>query len=355
MAKLISYIPSFMSMLYYGEMRQKNDHDYGILQDISDMFGGMPTPVVDRTKIFTPPLNTKLLEPMRQNPTTNAKFEDCCRSRAKELLETDKQIDVYWSGGIDATTALVALLEQDEHNQVNVKLNYESIGEYPWFFENIIKKRCNYEMFDGYYCLDYNLDNLIVTGLCGDKLFGSLEMLQDKSERNLPWNTAFYNIFNVKSNIRETLISRLPIHLKKCPFEVRTQQDLLFWLGYSMHWQMAHTRWMIYLPCDSKEKLENVQAFFNSQCFEKWALTNPDLRMKDTWNTYKFPMKDYIYKYTKDKLYRDYKLKVFSSANFAAIPNVWATDDEFNVYYRDDIMEYINNKSTKLEQFLNED
>lgn len=38
-------------------------------------------------------------------------------------------------------------------------------------------------------------------------------------------------------------------------------------------------------------------------------MKNPDKKIKDTWTSYKFPMKEYIFNFDKNKYYLDNKIK----------------------------------------------
>ena len=50
-------------------------------------------------------------------------------------------------------------------------------------------------------------------------------------------------------------------------------------------------------------------AFFYTDYFEKWALSNPYAGHNDDYRTYKWPMKKYIYDYDKNEEYLNTKQK----------------------------------------------
>eukprot|EP00479_Gromia_sphaerica_P004353 TRINITY_DN15112_c0_g1_i1.p1 TRINITY_DN15112_c0_g1~~TRINITY_DN15112_c0_g1_i1.p1 ORF type:complete len:105 (+),score=8.93 TRINITY_DN15112_c0_g1_i1:68-382(+) len=70
---------------------------------------------------------------------------------------------------------------------------------------------------------------------------------------------------------------------------------------------------------------------FRTEDFQKWSLANHAVKMpdKNKWETYKLPLKEYIYDLTNDKEYFKVKVKVGSlrhtpSKNFAI-------DSNFNI------------------------
>ena len=65
-------------------------------------------------------------------------FEEVCLESAQLLANTGKTIDFHWSGGIDSTTALVALNEVCP-KQLHVICNKYSIVEYPDYYDKVVK------------------------------------------------------------------------------------------------------------------------------------------------------------------------------------------------------------------------
>ena len=65
-------------------------------------------------------------------------FEEVCMDAAQILVDTGKTIDFHWSGGLDSTTALVALNEIAP-KQLHIICNKYSIAEYPSYYDKIIK------------------------------------------------------------------------------------------------------------------------------------------------------------------------------------------------------------------------
>ena len=71
---------------------------------------------VDRTGKFNP--LDMMYEPIPVVNKFNKTFEECCMDAAKNLWSLGKPIELFWSGGIDSSGALVALLETKSKNDV---------------------------------------------------------------------------------------------------------------------------------------------------------------------------------------------------------------------------------------------
>ena len=60
----------------------------------------------------------------------------------------------------------------------------------------------------------------------------------------------------------------------------------------------------------NKEFISNYfHHFYSGVNFQKWSMTHPHLKIKDSWSSYKFYVKDLIYEFTQDGIYREQKVK----------------------------------------------
>jgi hypothetical protein len=252
-------------------------------------------------------------------------FTEVADERGVNLWNENKEIKVYWSGGIDSTVALVSLLKSkpsDWHDRLKVIYTDSSIEEYSLIWNNYIDGKVQTEKVvelgkdpNKYYMdkpffspvlkhIKDNLDTGIsVTGECGDQLFGSsgfanhfklLEMTVDKFlEERYPNNIDEIKLFN-----------------SKCPYTISSIEDLLWWWNFSLKWDEVSYRALSLVK--NKNYLANSRPFFRTDDFQKWSISNPNKKIKDTLESYKFTAKDYIFDYTSDADYRDKKLKVGS-------------------------------------------
>lgn len=290
----------------------------------------------DRTGQLQSRVNTHIVDEIPSIGQFNESFSDICYERANELLSRNKTTTVFWSGGIDSTVALTALMQVATNNsQIKVIYEERSIEEYPWFYEKYVKK-LNHELLDKFiwrYELDEN--EITVDGNCGDQLFGSVSLSEKEGIKDKPWREfidcdelfsfglhVLANKTFTKRSIRNFVLEHIEDHITACPFEIKTIFDLYWWLNFTIKWQTVSFRAFTCKPF-SQDLYENTYSFFNTPDFQRWSMVNHDLKVKDTTETYKFVAKDFIHDFTKDADYRDNKLKKSSGARrFSKDPEV---------------------------------
>lgn len=293
--------------------------------------------ILDRTGTLDQGFEAQVLNPFPDfsvDTQDDPSFAEVCDRRAIEIIELAKKeqrpIYVFWSGGIDSTTALVALLRNLEKKDIDeyltVYLNQESINEYPEFYSDIIQPGLNMQNIDASF--DFLEGNpVIVTGELGDQMFGSvtmIELLNIESDINdlevlkKPYKTLLpkYIKHRLKTgndeNAKKLFEFLVPL-IERCPWKIETIFDCLWWMNFTLKWQHVDLRFAAGFHNHLAELERNYNLcwhFFKSEDFQRWSVNNPDMKIKDTWDTYKFPAKEYIYKYTGDRDYMDNKQKV---------------------------------------------
>ena len=306
---------------------------------ISDLLGFMsetnPTIGYDRTGILDNRFKYKSISPI---PTIsgnfNKTFKDICYETAQSLINLNKPISIFWSGGMDSTCLLTTFMELvSDPKQLRVIMTPDSIDEYPWFYEEKIKSHYDilmhhkfvyrYEPRQSIPGGNFAGDEIFLTGSFGDQLFGSYKVMNSFDIKDKSWKEAFDNdlLFRVKTGIdwrndllckkvvRDFIRDMLPIQLKAAPYEIKTIFDLFWWVNFSIKWQCIVFRPLGFNTELTKKKFNQMASFYSAPDFQRWAMLNPDLKEKGTPETYKFPMKDVIYDFTKDAHYRDNKTK----------------------------------------------
>ncbi|WP_375563130.1 hypothetical protein ACE193_11545 [Bernardetia sp. OM2101] len=278
--------------------------------------------LIDRTQTLDiGHLKFEVLDPLYDFQKTELSFKQIALFRAKQLLilaqKTNKRICVLWSGGIDSTVALVALIQvaQEKGNLDNLEvlLSTESINEFPNFFEQVIQNKINYTLYQPpLYPLLEDKTKVFVTGEHGDQLFGS-----DK----VKYYVLSEDAFKPYSDILPFMISRklgtekytqkmmdfLAPQIDKSPVSIHTLYDYLWWMNFSQKWQHVSLRLI-----SKSEKLildKNVIHFFSSSEFQSWSISNHHLKIDRAWNTYKQVAKSFIHSFFEDEEYLLYKEK----------------------------------------------
>lgn len=128
------------------------------------------------------------------------------------------------------------------------------------------------------------------------------------------WETAFPKILKIQlatDERAEKAFSYLKPQFAACPIPLNTLFDLLWWMNFSMKWQAVSLRMPMALKqYDAKVFEPLTHHFFRTKEFQLWSLANPDKRIRDTWDSYKWPLKAYIRDFTGDEDYYEDKEKV---------------------------------------------
>jgi hypothetical protein len=274
----------------------------GYLNNFSKRF---KAPLVDRTGIMSDEIKaiTKLPEDQREQDT---KFNRIANTRAKIILaRADKEkrdLRVSYSGGIDSTVALIALIKNKGKHpsvKITVVMSKESLKEYPLFYSKFIRgkltvKWANKKNLDVVLAEKGKKAFFIVTGELGDQLFGSSLMFREnfKDDLDKDWTEVFTPKF---VNYWRPLVEENP------------QQDfstanVFWWLNFTLKYQWVQLR--MFAMLEGKVPLTDFIHFFGGPRFQRWAMSTPmEVKFSDLKDekTYKMPAKEYIHNFTGDK------------------------------------------------------
>ena len=315
---------------------------------------------IDRTGTLTSGFPCKILSEI-PTASTDSDFPTICAEVAHALLDRairdDVGVQITWSGGIDSTVALLALREaaqnRGELQRLEIRYTIGSIAEYPLFFEEFIFKKLRARPAD--HPLPTILDGkqLTITGELGDQLFGSdylAEVVrsglgQTRYERVLP-------ALMTRKLGRETrarfLLDYLRPQIAAAPVPIRTAFDYIWWLNFSLKWQMVSLRLPAFTALNSS--VTDVQAvaattipFFADARFQSWSLSNPRLRATTDWRKYKLEAKKFILQHTDDFDYYTTKEKQ-PSLKSVIVNRSQQGQERYRLFIRDDY-------SVELERF----
>ncbi|GJM09220.1 MAG: hypothetical protein DHS20C11_14960 [Lysobacteraceae bacterium] len=281
--------------------------------------------MIDRTGTLDTGFPYRVMDPIPKATNSPLTFEDISDAIGEELIDralTDnKEIQVLWSGGIDSTLVLIALLKAAERrgktDLIEVVLTIDSIQEYSEFYAQHIHNRLRirpvaHPVF-GY--LDD--DKIIVTGEHGDQLFGS-----DYLAKFVPTGTAWLPYKDVLPLIitgklgdpdqADVVMDYLRPQIAKAPVLIETVFDLFWWLNFSLKWQHVTFRTVIYRRKNHRKTYDTLCHFFRDPRFQNWSLTNRDKVIGGDWDSYKYVAKQYIFDYTNDERYFRHKRKEVS-------------------------------------------
>ena len=290
----------------------------------------------------------------------NKTLEDCMLEKAQRIWDTGRNLKVYWSGGIDSTGALVALIRTAKNDDLDRLIvcmdnkstdlskgkSFSSLTEYQLFFDKFIDGKLNVELMNLFedYKEDF-YDNgtdtttiliggvnrhiaksvednyLCITGELGDQMFGSDAFANDPDLINMT-SKEF-----LKRPIYKKHLSDIEKLNKACPIDTNKLTDMLWWWNFSTKW--CEIRFRAFDCIGDNYHWDNIVNFYDTEDFQKWSISNPDKKIKKTPASYKWTLKDFIYDYTKDADYRDNKLKIGSLVT--SIGSIAAIDDKYNI------------------------
>jgi hypothetical protein len=243
-------------------------------------------------------------------------FTDVALKTAEDLWKKagDKNIALYWSGGIDSTVALTSLIRtnSDWMKRMIIYASEYSINiEYPLFYQTHLKT-ANVVLLKDLEFFNPNLfsdDRIVVDGTCGDQIWGC-NVMKDMGDLR---KSHYTNLFTTEQFQRQTIgvrhhtIDYITDQVEKFVVPIKTVSDLYWMLTFTHKWD--HVRLRMMASVKDFNKFHSLNSFFNSIHFQKWAMSNLDVKLGNTWNTYKQPAKDFIYEFTKDNEYRIHKLQ----------------------------------------------
>jgi hypothetical protein len=275
--------------------------------------------LVDRTRTIDD--FYAILGPLPTIPNEPVDYGAACDEKAHEILshcrDEDKELRVSWSGGIDSTNAIVALLKfHEEYPEVDMKvcLNQKSIDEYPWFYTNLIESNDRIEIYRGEVmeaedlgeneALGLNMsrdtgrDYVVVTGELGDQIFGAKILVPDIKENGTDGTVKMHysNVFSPDmATYLEPLIDAMPDDWD------RDCGHVMHWLNFILKWQWCQLRMFVMYPVPYLK----YRHFFDHDPLQQWCLQN---NMQVKWpeydiKRYKEVAKRYIADFTGDEEY----------------------------------------------------
>jgi len=339
-----------MTKLFYAnllKLKIDSKRDTLIFADSKNIIGNI-LPLIDRTGKLSMPYNFEIYPDWKMpNYDSNflKTFEECCDQRTQEIInqadQENKKIHIFWSGGIDSTLILVSFIKKLGMNKVKEKirifLSIGSISENYYFFDRYVSK-LNYT---NSYCIEdlFFDDEIIVTGEYSDQIFGSdlALKLYKKSNKTYEFHDdydreKFHSLFvdedteislidyhkdspyrGLEIDSRESWLDLLEESVLSSGLPLKSMFDYLWWFNFNFKWQSIYFRMVIRTKNQNAINYnflnKNLIYYFGSKDFQLWSMKNLDKKINDSWHTYKFPAKKYIYEFDGNKNYLDYKVK----------------------------------------------
>jgi hypothetical protein len=286
--------------------------------------------VIDRTGALPLPFSWQVFDsiPVTDDSTSESDFGALCDARGDalvaEAVAADATIRHFWSGGIDSTSALIALMRAVERRRcperLCVLLSMESVLEYPEFYLRFIDDRFAVEAVRPPMAQALQPGALSVTGEHGDQLFGS-QLLAPYVRRGVahePYRDLLPLV--MLERLRNPLAARsveryLQPVLDAAPAPIVSLFDALWWLNFSLKWQDVSLRMVGLSGGLARARFGALRHFFRTDAFQRWSIATTPGRPVRAWTDYKAPAKEYICAFTGDDRYFRQKIKEDSLRN----------------------------------------
>jgi hypothetical protein len=278
--------------------------------------------LVDRTHKWQPSRRYKVLEPVPEG-TTPYSFTQCVEAAAEEYVTRckNKKIVLMWSGGLDSTCAFYALIKTGV--KFTCQVNHHSMNEFPLLAAEILSgKYPNVEPqyvitgfggidqphpqheFDFTKYLKDNPDVVIMTGECGDQVFGSaVSVCRSDTTRQSVYTDV------VNPNIVDQLDPTVLAFLNK-PKDKITFAQWAWAVNFCCKWQNVCIRMGMSWGLFPGDPYSNVIHFFNTPDFQRWSMKNYEFNcMHQQKYTYKLELRKYLISQGCNQEYAKTKIK----------------------------------------------
>lgn len=303
------------------------------------------------------------------DPQFKLSFSEITDQRAveikKKIHENNRRLTLYYSGGIDSTVCLVALLRNltaEELSFINLAMSAESIIENPHFFASHIQGR--FKIIDSAverFSETATAGSTIISGEQGDSLFGTelgLQLLHTYGAEIISSDSAFSDYADLLIEFFKIdrdpgfgvkFYEQMVANIESAQIPVYSLQDFFWWKIFNLKYTECAVRTAIYLyNGNDRAKVLNEQIFnwFNHPDYQKWSMANNNNFQKMRGNsqlTYKWVAREYIREFDKNSWYFNHKTKLPSLKSILyrneALLNekpVFAMDTDCRLHYYTD-------------------
>jgi len=212
--------------------------------------------------------------------------------RAQSIVDLDRPLKLFWSGGIDSTLMVAAILPKIKHrDQVAIYHTCESLRENPLFIDHVQSFNVKTVMWSDAWSTPFAADDVVVTGTSSDEITGSLDQSFFAQYGNSLSGT--WQDFFLQHRKSDQFIARCEQLFAQCPVEIQTVFDARWWFYfYIRHTYYARRDWNINLENDFEH---NVVQFYNCADFDSWSMLNKHSLYGDRYSDYKYCFKQAIH------------------------------------------------------------
>ena len=231
------------------------------------------------------------------------KYEYTSDSFEQVVLETAEgitgDIGVMWSGGIDSSLALIALLHTGK--KVVIYFTPKSVSEGILIFKPILEKwknQIDLKLFTKFYEI---AEPTIVTGEVADQLWGHQKITYGMTN-NLRNEHAdpYLAMKSFYPNAKEEFLEKSVMIFNQCDYNLDTADDILWWYMFTQKFFAVKYRMLTFTEPEHRHHYTRLNHFFETDKFRAWSNTahRDKTLVSETAEDYKRAAKEFIVKYT---------------------------------------------------------
>jgi hypothetical protein len=297
------------------------------------------------------------------DPNFNLSWDEVTDRRAVEIEQLiqieNKKLVVFWSGGIDSTCIVTAILKNFSTanlSQVSIACTAESILENPVFYNKYIVP--NFNTVNTNYYVNHNMinsaDTLLVEGFGADTLTMSVAPSLDvcMSVRNgqmllQDWRTQPDNLIQYLSLVTKSTefakwyYEKNFNNITSVNVPIETYFDFMWWFGFNYdYYNWALHAWFFYyrhlnIPYTQFKSI--CVGWYRTDEYQLWAMKNNGALVKHGIGpgSFKRHPKQYIYNYDSNECYYRYKTKINSNGRNqnSNCQKEFAITDQFEILF----------------------
>jgi hypothetical protein len=325
-----------------------------------------PTRFVSRNGVWELPWEQEVIpgfEMPEYDPNFNKSFAEVSDARAIEVrsrINNGEKFAVMFSGGIDSTTVMCALirnLSTEELKSVIVCASAETILENPVFWSKFIvdKFKVRNSAITKYH--DLIEDGYVpITADEGDCIFGTVFGLQmyanyDYYVSGLSHDSQTH-LSNIKHHIstgdvhyseyKDVIIRHLQIasnpdfgkfmyekmdhNIKTSTVPIHSLHDFFWWEIFNIKYLNCAVRGALFYNdrIEWRKCMDTILNWYSGIDYQRWSMVNNNngQKIQSTHSSYKTVAKEYIWTVDRNDWYKNFKIKIDSMNHITSIQNV---------------------------------
>lgn len=356
----------YFSKLLSPEVRQELPKGSKFLLNTAHAFGY--SSFIPRMGEWTLPWNVAVApgyEMPEYDPTYSKSFEEVSDMRAMDLKkliqQTNGKFAVFWSGGIDSTCCVTAILKNltlEELDHIYIALSPDSMIENPNFYIDHIHNKVKvldsqenrYSDFveQGFICVPSDLGDALFGTELGTKMYAQFKEVAEqlptdtkKLVENLYQEVISEDVHYSKyehliiayldnilakkkavlrpsdANFGRLFYEKMVHNINTSTVPVHSLHDFFWWIIFNVKFMHCALRapYLYSMGENRRAVAENVFSWYGSKDYQQWSMANNNNGQKISGtrqSSYKTVARDYIYEFDKNDWYYRYKLKIAS-------------------------------------------